>query len=334
MCGHTGSFVYGLFKYCVAEHRTGTTKMSARCFSCPAHSLGATTGNLIILQSLDSRRCTYPVSITPMLIGLPITPLPCKSYPHYQYPLPSWIGFVFSQPKTGWGKLCTGSSGRGIGNLAWGSPDSLKLQRKRKKLTQLFKYCFVAFINMKVRPEDSLKIENIVASAKVTDYLDLPMLASKIDGAEYNKKRFPGVVLRMQDPKIAALVFGSGKVVLTGAKSVNSLSKGLNILGDKLRELGIDIPKKLEYKIQNIVTSADLATPINLNKIAVGFNLDKIEYEPEQFPGLVYRLDVPKVVVLLFGSGKLIITGGKEPDDAKKAVVKILSDLRSLGLIS
>ncbi len=76
---------------------------------------------------------------------------------------------------------------------------------------------------MKVRPEDSLKIENIVASAKVTDYLDLPEIASKIPGAEYNKKRFPGVVLRMQDPKIAALVFGSGKVVLTGAKSIDSL---------------------------------------------------------------------------------------------------------------
>jgi transcription initiation factor TFIID TATA-box-binding protein len=186
---------------------------------------------------------------------------------------------------------------------------------------------------MKVRPEDSLKIENIVASAKVTDYLDLPVLASKIKDAEYNKKRFPGVVLRMQDPKIAALVFGSGKVVLTGAKSIDSLSKGLNILGGLLRKQGIDIPKKLEYKIQNIVTSADLATAINLNKIAVGFNLDRIEYEPEQFPGLVYRLDNPKVVVLLFGSGKLIITGGKVPEDANKAVVKILSDLRSLGLM-
>ena len=119
---------------------------------------------------------------------------------------------------------------------------------------------------MKVRPEDSLKIENIVVSAKVTDYLDLPDIASKIKDAEYNKKRFPGVVLRMQNPKIAALVFGSGKVVLTGAKSVDSISKGLNILGGLLRDLGIDIPKKLDYKIQNIVTSADLATPINLNK--------------------------------------------------------------------
>ena len=180
---------------------------------------------------------------------------------------------------------------------------------------------------MKVKPEDSLKIENIVASAKVTDYLDLPALASQIKDAEYNKKRFPGVVIRMQDPKIAALVFG------TGAKSIESLSEGLEILGNLLRGLNIDIPQKLTYKIQNIVTSADLGSGINLNKIAVGFNLDRIEYEPEQFPGLVYRLESPKVVVLLFGSGKLIITGGKEPEDARKAVQKIVNDLKNLGLL-
>jgi len=186
---------------------------------------------------------------------------------------------------------------------------------------------------MKTKPEDSLKIENIVASAKVSNYLDLPTLAAKIKDAEYNKKRFPGVVLRMQDPKIAALVFGSGKVVLTGAKSIESLSQGLEILGVQLRALNLDIPEKLTYKIQNIVTSADLGAPINLNKIAVGFNLDRIEYEPEQFPGLVYRLEDPKVVVLLFGSGKLIITGGKKPEDAKRAVQKILADLTNLGLI-
>jgi transcription initiation factor TFIID TATA-box-binding protein len=83
---------------------------------------------------------------------------------------------------------------------------------------------------MKTKAEESLKIENIVASAKVSDHLDLPNLASRIKDAEYNKKRFPGVVLRMQEPKIAALVFGSGKVVLTGAKSIESLNQGLEIL--------------------------------------------------------------------------------------------------------
>lgn len=183
------------------------------------------------------------------------------------------------------------------------------------------------------RPENSLRIENIVASAKIAETLDLPLIASSINNAEYNKKRFPGVVIRMQDPKIAALVFGSGKVVLTGAKSVDSLNRGLDILGEQLRNLNIEITSDLSYKVQNIVTSADLGAGINLNKIAVGFNLERIEYEPEQFPGLVYRLDDPKVVVLLFGSGKLIITGGKEPEDATRAVLKIMEDLKGLGLL-
>ena len=183
---------------------------------------------------------------------------------------------------------------------------------------------------MKVKPEDSLKIENIVASAKVTDYLDLPALASQIKDAEYNKKRFPGVVIRMQDPKIAALVFGSGKVVLTGAKSIESLSEGLEILGNLLRGLQIDIPQKLTYKIQNIVTSADLGSGINLNKIAVGFNLDRIEYEPEQFPGLVYRIADPKIVVLIFSSGKIILTGGKNLDDVKRGLDVLRTKLESI----
>ena len=183
------------------------------------------------------------------------------------------------------------------------------------------------------KPEDSLRIGNIVASAKITDFLDLPQIASSVKDAEYNKKRFPGVVIRMQNPKIAALVFGSGKVVLTGAKSIENLDEGLEILGNLLRNLQIDIPKHLSYTIQNIVTSADLGAGINLNKIAIGFNLERIEYEPEQFPGLVYRLDKPKVVVLLFGSGKLIITGGKVAEDARLAVLKIVDDLSNLGLL-
>lgn len=182
-------------------------------------------------------------------------------------------------------------------------------------------------------PDESLKIENVVASTKVNDKLDLLVLAAQIPGAEYNKQRFPGVVLRMQNPKIAALVFGSGKVVLTGAKSIDSLNKGLEYLVGLFRDLNIEIVDNPTYSIQNIVTSADLGSRINLNKIAMSFNLDKIEYEPEQFPGLVYRLDDPKVVVLLFGSGKLIITGGKVPEDAKRAVQKIYKDLSDLKML-
>ena len=102
-------------------------------------------------------------------------------------------------------------------------------------------------------PDESLKIENVVASTKVNDKLDLLVLAAQIPGAEYNKQRFPGVVLRMQNPKIAALVFGSGKVVLTGAKSIDSLNKGLEYLVGLLRDLNIEIVDNPTYSIQNIV---------------------------------------------------------------------------------
>ncbi|HJJ61019.1 MAG TPA: TATA-box-binding protein [Methanocorpusculum sp.] len=186
---------------------------------------------------------------------------------------------------------------------------------------------------MSTFPAESLKIENVVASTKLSDSLDLVSLAAQIPGAEYNKKRFPGVVLRMQEPKIAALVFGSGKVVLTGAKSIPSLAEGLDALVKLMKDLKVEINDNPTYSIQNIVTSADLGSRINLNKIAMSLTLDKIEYEPEQFPGLVYRLDDPKVVVLLFGSGKLIITGGKVSDDAERAVNKIYQDLQNLKML-
>lgn len=186
---------------------------------------------------------------------------------------------------------------------------------------------------MTINPLQTLKIENVVASAKINDAVDLVSLAAQIPGADYDKKRFPGVVIRIENPKIAALVFGSGKVVLTGAKSLDDLDKGLQYLLDLLKKLKIDIEGKPKCNVQNIVTSADLGSRINLNKIAMGLTLDKIEYEPEQFPGLVYRLDDPKVVVLLFGSGKVIITGGRSNDDAGKAVAKICNDLQSLKIL-
>ncbi|MFB6308508.1 MAG: TATA-box-binding protein, partial [Haloarculaceae archaeon] len=94
-----------------------------------------------------------------------------------------------------------------------------------------------------------------------------------------------------------------------------------------------EVEDEPEIVVQNIVTSADLGRNLNLNAIAIGLGLENIEYEPEQFPGLVYRLDEPDVVALLFGSGKLVITGGKQPDDAKEAVDKIVSRLEELGLL-
>ena len=111
------------------------------------------------------------------------------------------------------------------------------------------------------------------------------------------------------------------------------MHEALSIAFDRLRELNIPVDDDPEITVQNIVSTADLSATLNLNAIAIGFGLENIEYEPEQFPGLVYRMDDPDVVVLLFGSGKLVITGGKTTDDASEAAAAVTEELESLGLL-
>ena len=185
---------------------------------------------------------------------------------------------------------------------------------------------------MRADPKETITVENVVASTGIGQELDLQSVAMDLEGADYDPEQFPGLVYRTTDPKSAALIFRSGKIVCTGANSIEAVHESLDIVFAELRALQIPIEDP-EVTVQNIVTSADLGRNLNLNAIAIGLGLENIEYEPEQFPGLVYRLDEPDVVALLFGSGKLVITGGKKPDDAKEAVDKIVSRLEELGLL-
>ena len=182
-------------------------------------------------------------------------------------------------------------------------------------------------------PKKTIEIENVVASTAIGQELDLEQVTLDMEGADYDPDQFPGLVYRTQEPKTAALIFRSGKIVCTGAKSPEDVDKGLKIVFDKLRDLGIEVDEDPNIKVQNIVASADIGHDLNLNAIAIGLGLENIEYEPEQFPGLVYRLESPEVVVLLFGSGKLVVTGGEKPDDADKAVETIINQLEELDLL-
>ena len=182
-------------------------------------------------------------------------------------------------------------------------------------------------------PKETITIENVVASTGIGQELDLQSVAMDLEGADYDPEQFPGLVYRTQEPKSAALIFRSGKIVCTGAKSTDAVHESLHIVFGKLRELSIPIEDDPEITVQNIVTSADLGESLNLNAIAIGLGLESIEYEPEQFPGLVYRMDDPDVVILLFGSGKIVITGGKRTVDAAEAVEVIVDRIDDLGLL-
>jgi transcription initiation factor TFIID TATA-box-binding protein len=178
-------------------------------------------------------------------------------------------------------------------------------------------------------------VENIVASTSFADKLDLDVIAQSLEEAEYEPEQFPGLVYRLSDPKTATLLFRSGKANCTGAKNVEDVKKTVDIIADKLRKLGVEVYKDKDLKIviQNIVAISDLGTELNLNEVAMGLGLENVEYEPEQFPGLVYRIRDPKVAMLLFGSGKIVCTGARQTEDVSKAVEKLSEELTSLDLI-
>jgi transcription initiation factor TFIID TATA-box-binding protein len=178
-------------------------------------------------------------------------------------------------------------------------------------------------------------VENIVASTSFADKLDLDVIAQSLEEAEYEPEQFPGLVYRLSNPKTATLLFRSGKANCTGAKNVEDVKKTVDIIADKLRKLGVEVYKDKDLKIviQNIVAISDLGTELNLNEVAMGLGLENVEYEPEQFPGLVYRIRDPKVAMLLFGSGKIVCTGARQTEDVSKAVEKLSEELTSLDLI-
>jgi transcription initiation factor TFIID TATA-box-binding protein len=176
-------------------------------------------------------------------------------------------------------------------------------------------------------------VENIVASTSFSEKLDLDVIAQSLEEAEYEPEQFPGLVYRLDYPKTATLLFRSGKANCTGAKNVDDVKKTVDIIAEKLKKLGVEVYDDLKIVIQNIVAISDLGTELNLNEVAMGLGLENVEYEPEQFPGLVYRIKDPKVAMLLFGSGKIVCTGARKTDDVSLAVEKLSEELSSLDLL-
>lgn len=176
-----------------------------------------------------------------------------------------------------------------------------------------------------------IKVENIVASASLNVAVPLTKIVSKGEGLEYEPEQFPGLVYRLAKPKAAALIFGSGKIVCTGARSIEDVRTVFKKVAAVIRTTGTKVPKNFKVQVENIVASARLDANLNLDKIA--FNLVNSEYEPEQFPGLVYRMTEPKVAFLLFGSGKIVCTGARSVDDVAIAVKKLHRKLKEIKAI-
>ncbi|MGB7532888.1 MAG: TATA-box-binding protein [Halobacteriota archaeon] len=179
----------------------------------------------------------------------------------------------------------------------------------------------------------NIKVENVVANARIADELDLNYIESQLEDAVFTKKKFPGLVYRTKEPKSAFLIFRSGKVVCTGSKTEEGVRKVMDKLSADLRGIGVEVVEHPEFRVQNIVASASVGRELNLGAIVLGLELEGMEYEPEVFPGLVYRIKEPKSAILIFSSGRLVITGGKTIEDCEKSVDVLLDKLREIGLL-
>jgi transcription initiation factor TFIID TATA-box-binding protein len=176
-----------------------------------------------------------------------------------------------------------------------------------------------------------ISIQNIVASATLNQRVNLKKIVEKFPQSEYNPKLFPGLVFRLKKPKTATLVFETGKMVCTGAKSEKEAVQAVNKVTRELKNQNILSTSKPVVNIQNIVASAVLGGEIDLENVV--YKLKRVMYEPEQFPGAVYRMDEPRVVFLIFSAGKLVCVGAKREQDVYEAVDNIQKILEDNDLI-
>ena len=182
------------------------------------------------------------------------------------------------------------------------------------------------------KTEATIIIQNVVATANLNQKVDLNAVVKGYPGAEYRPELFPGLILRLKRPKTATLIFSTGKMVCTGAKSGKESRSAVIHVVKELKKSGIIIlSKPPSFKVENIVASASLGGKVDLEKMAVA--LRRTMYEPEQFPGLIYRMGEPKVVILVFASGSLVITGAKMEQQVYDAVHRLHGSLEEQNLI-
>lgn len=153
--------------------------------------------------------------------------------------------------------------------------------------------------------------------------LDLRSIALQSRNAEYNPRRFAAVIIRIREPKTTALIFSSGKMVITGAKSEEMSLQAAKHYAKNIKKVGFPEIKLQDFKIQNIVGSCDVRFPISLEGLNSSEHTKFTTYEPEIFPGLIYRMHGPKIVLLIFASGKIVLTGAKTREEINSGFEKI-----------
>lgn len=198
---------------------------------------------------------------------------------------------------------------------------SKKMKKDKKEITD------VKSKKMK-KGKKEITIVNIVVSSSLEKDIPLEKMAATLPNTEYNPEQFPGLVLRIKDPKTSALIFSSGKIVCTGARTLGDVEKSIQGIIKNLKKLNIIVTIKPEINVQNIVAAGSIGMALNLNFL--GLKLPNTEYEPEQFPGLVHKLKGTRATFLLFSNGKIVCTGCRTEKEVNDATDQLIINLEKL----
>jgi transcription initiation factor TFIID TATA-box-binding protein len=159
-------------------------------------------------------------------------------------------------------------------------------------------------------PIPHVTVDNVVATFKLADAIDLEHCARALYFLEYNCSKFTAATLRLRSPATTALTFSSGSVVCTGAKSVELARAAADIYVEIFKPV---VPEAAcsAFKIQNLVGNAKCPFTVDLTGVVKAFSANAT-FSIDIFPGLVFRFDNPKIVFLVFRSGSVVITGARE----------------------
>jgi transcription initiation factor TFIID TATA-box-binding protein len=177
-----------------------------------------------------------------------------------------------------------------------------------------------------------LKIENVVASIDLHGPIDIERVAKELDPIRYDPSIFPGAAYKMESLGVTFLIFNSGKLVCTGAKNLKTIQTATEELKQTLERMGMKFKGEPEITVQNVVAAGDIGLgQMELDEVAL--TLPNVEYEPEISPGVVYRVKNSRMTMLIFNSGKVVVSGAKDENDITRAVEELKRDLYKYGLL-
>jgi transcription initiation factor TFIID TATA-box-binding protein len=173
------------------------------------------------------------------------------------------------------------------------------------------------------------RVANVVATVETDCRLELDNIAKYARNAEYKPQKFKAVIMRIREPKSTALIFSTGKIVSVGNQSVESARLACRKFVRIIQKLGYAV-KFENFQVQNLVASVATEQTIRLEGIQHAHYLFA-SYEPEIFPGLIYTMRELRMKVLIFSSGKIILTGAKHEQYVHQAWAKLYPSIKQFS---